>query len=306
ARPREDRAAYAGIIADFATRAPRFARPALAAPMACPVLGDKSIIHRLRGLSMTDISTRRRFAARTLLAGAVLALPLTASISYAAQDALPAPPPAPPSAQAVATVAAPAAPAAPLAPQSPPAADAPDAPLPPEAPEARAALHARGDGEHRVVVRRIERDGEAPRVERHVERHVIRNIDRKMTAEERAEFEREMAEMREELHRELGENGEMRGEIHQAVAEARAEAAHAHAMAPRVVKKCKDKDSPVTSETGRDGRTTLFVCESFGDRVALKALRNVRSTIAHERNLSREERAEALRELDKEIARLSE
>ncbi len=52
ARGAEKRAAYASVIAGFAT-GPRFA---LAAPMACPVLGDKSIIHRLRSLTMTDIS----------------------------------------------------------------------------------------------------------------------------------------------------------------------------------------------------------------------------------------------------------
>lgn len=253
---------------------------------------------------MTDISTRRRMAARSLLAGAALALPLTASISYAAQDRPPAPPPAPAAASVV---------AAPLAPKAPPAADAPDAPhapLPPEAPaapEPHLAVHARGDGEHRVVIESIERDGETPpgkrRVERRVERHVIRDVDRRMTAEERAEFHREMAEMREELRRELGENGEMQREIARAVAEARTHAAEAHAAAPRVVKQCKDKDSPVTSVTDDHGRTTLYVCESYGDRVALNILRDVRSSIAHNGQLSREERAEALRELDEEIAR---
>ena len=41
----EERATYAAVIASFATQAGNGGRPALAAPMACPVLGDKSIIH---------------------------------------------------------------------------------------------------------------------------------------------------------------------------------------------------------------------------------------------------------------------
>lgn len=100
------RAAYGALIADYA-RAPRVS---LAASIACPVVGEASVIHRLRSLTMTDPTPARRNIGRLLLAGAALALPLTASISYAAaQDT--AAPPAPP--------AAPAAPAAPEAPAAP-------------------------------------------------------------------------------------------------------------------------------------------------------------------------------------------
>ncbi|MFC0587817.1 M56 family metallopeptidase [Novosphingobium aquiterrae] len=84
------RAAYARLIADFA-RGPDLA---LASPMACAVLTEKSIVYRLRSLTMTEPSTTRRLAGRLLIAAGVLALPLTASITYAAQDA-PAPPAAP-------------------------------------------------------------------------------------------------------------------------------------------------------------------------------------------------------------------
>ena len=74
------RAAYAECIARFS------AGPdlGLAAPMACPVLGEKSIIQRLRSLSMADISARRRIAGRAALVAGLLGLPLTASITYAA------------------------------------------------------------------------------------------------------------------------------------------------------------------------------------------------------------------------------
>ncbi|MFO6447497.1 M56 family metallopeptidase [Erythrobacter sp. NE805] len=111
-----ERAAYAALIARFAAASGgAVTDAALTAPMACPVLGEKSIIHRLRSLKMSDLSSRRRWAGRALLGAGLLALPLTASISYAAQDedVLEAPePPAPP--------APPAAPDAPPAPPAPP------------------------------------------------------------------------------------------------------------------------------------------------------------------------------------------
>ncbi|MCB5424313.1 antirepressor regulating drug resistance protein [Altererythrobacter sp. CC-YST694] len=120
------RAQYGRVIASFAA-GPRLS---LAAPMAGhrsfgPLLGEKSIIHRLRSLTMADISPRRRLAGRLMLAGAVIALPLTASVSYAEQgraeqrSRLPEPP---------------APPAPPMAPAAPYAPVAPDAPLPPEPP----------------------------------------------------------------------------------------------------------------------------------------------------------------------------
>ncbi len=108
-RTRGERAAYAQVIAGFA-RGQDFA---LAAPMACPMLGDKSIVHRLKSLTRDDCARGRRIAGVSALALCAVALPLTASVSYAS-------PPAPPS--------APPAPAAP---------EAPDAPLPPEAPIAQ-------------------------------------------------------------------------------------------------------------------------------------------------------------------------
>ncbi|WEK47202.1 MAG: M56 family metallopeptidase [Candidatus Andeanibacterium colombiense] len=85
AREPWERAAYGQVIASFASGQ----RLALAAPMACPVLGEKSIIHRLRSLGMDEISPRRRVIGRALLAGAALTLPVTASISYAEASAEP-------------------------------------------------------------------------------------------------------------------------------------------------------------------------------------------------------------------------
>ena len=79
---RATRAAYGALIADFA-RAPRVS---IAASLACPVVGEASVVHRLRSLTMSDPTPARRRLGGLLLAAAGLALPLTASISYAAAD----------------------------------------------------------------------------------------------------------------------------------------------------------------------------------------------------------------------------
>lgn len=80
---------YAHLIASFST-APRLA---LAAPMACPMLGEKSIVHRLRSLTMTQPSPRRSRLGRLMIGAGVLALPLTATITYAATEEAAATPP---------------------------------------------------------------------------------------------------------------------------------------------------------------------------------------------------------------------
>ncbi|MEP1421400.1 MAG: M56 family metallopeptidase [Erythrobacter sp.] len=115
----EEREAYANLIVSFA------ASPcvALAAPMACPVLGEKSIIHRLRSLKMDQTNTKRRAAGKFMLGAAVVALPMTASISYAASET-PLSPAAP-----KAQIAAAAMPVAPRVPHAPTAPQAPVAPL---------------------------------------------------------------------------------------------------------------------------------------------------------------------------------
>jgi hypothetical protein len=96
------RAAYGTLVASFATGG----RLALAAPIAGPavirgtlgaLLGEKSVVHRLRCMTRPEPSTARRRLGLGLLAASALALPITASISYAADDAPPAPatPPVP-------------------------------------------------------------------------------------------------------------------------------------------------------------------------------------------------------------------
>lgn len=162
-RAEAERARYALLIANFAAGS----RFALAAPMACPILGEKSIIHRLRSLAMPDISRRRRLAGKTGFMAAILALPLTATITYAEASAQVEEVPVPPS--------APAAPDAPL----PPA--APEAPVPPEAPLAPEIAH-------EIRTARLEADEALKHAERArelAERHraVAMEMSRRHTAE---------------------------------------------------------------------------------------------------------------------------
>ena len=315
--PRESRAAYATVIARFATRPRDRTRLALAAPMACPVLGDRSIVQRLKGLTMTEISARRRWSVRLLIAAAALALPLTGSISYAQEEGARAPvsPPAPPAPPAV------------LAPPAPPAAPAVLAPpAPPAAPEAL------GD-DRKLRIMRIERRegaGESERAgkdkKRRVERLVIVRGGQEPSAEERAEFEKEMKELRKELgehgelrrelERELGANSEFQkemretfgkdGEFHRemrlVVADARAAArvgVQAAARAPRVAVRCREgqRDVAETVVAG-DGRQQIFVCNSLATAEARRAIALARAEIARTRELTERERAEALRSLD--------
>lgn len=310
ARPREERAAYAGVIADFARRPAIAPRPALAAPMACPVLGDKSIIHRLRSLSMSDISPRRRLAGRVAITSAFLAVPLTASIVYA---------------EGAPRVLAAAAQAAEVEEWT--ASEVRQQQAEPEVDVERQFDQAERDladaergldkAEREII--EIEREIEAGKDRKKVKRKIrYKSKDwSEMSEADRAKLREEMAGLREkfgengelreemrELRRELGENGEMRRDIRLAVAEAQAGATHASAMAPQVVVACKDEYSPVTSETDGQGRTTLFVCETAGDKIALRAIKQARARIASERSLSAEERAEALRSLDEEIAEM--
>ena len=61
----------------------------------------------------------------------------------------------------------------------------------------------------------------------------------------------------------------------------------------------------MTAQKTADGRTVMYVCESAGDRMALKALRSTRASIAANASMSDEIRREVLRDIDEEIADLS-
>ena len=326
ARPREERAVYAGVIADFA-RGPQAApRPALAAPMACPVLGDKSIIHRLRNLSMEDVTPRRRMVARSAIAASLLALPMTASICYSTAVAAPAD-----DEQAVAA----------FLPEMPLAPPVPNAPLPPEAPLAPEPP-APPEGWSQDEREELREELREQRLERQEERREAREERQEELREARLEARRDWEEGRKDWARGRVAYAEGRkqwaegriqwaegrkqwaeGRVQHAVARQDRAEAHAYAMSdaeikeieksvelamrhvPEVVESCRYPDAPVTSIEARDGRVTMYVCETAGDRLALKALKQARAGIAHSTNLSAETRREVLRDLDREIAELS-
>ncbi|MHA6333375.1 M56 family metallopeptidase [Qipengyuania sp. CAU 1752] len=295
----ELRADYAQTIACFAAGP----RVALAAPMACPVLGDKSIIHRLRSLTMTDISNRRRWAGRSLLLAGALALPLTASITYAesTQD----------------VPAAPRAPASSTPPASPTAAEAPEAPSFAVQEEDFDTVFE--EGEDGKVVRRkviVENDSEGDHgkevhviktvdengkvhVRRHVKKIKIKGEDGREYSPE--EFEK-VIEKKMERH---GKHMEEMGERIEKRMEERFGKDHKAMIAKADCDVSKGKLSKVKTE---DGAFAIAICaegiEKEAMASALTSLKRVRGTLAIERNLTDTQRAEALRAIDAEIARL--
>ena len=83
------REAYGRMIAVHALRG----QPGLAAALACPIAAEKNIVYRLRSLTMKEPSPRRRLLGRALIGAGAIALPLTATITYAAADEPKAPEP---------------------------------------------------------------------------------------------------------------------------------------------------------------------------------------------------------------------
>ena len=281
-RDRSVRAMYAEVIASFATGP----RVALAAPMACPVLGDKSIIHRLRSLKMSEVSQKRRHAGRALLVVGALALPLTASISYAevATSDLPAPPAPPSAAMAIAPTVA-----VPLAPPVAPPAPAPvivQAAAEAEAPEV--------SPETRVVVVNTSEEGEDGYKKRVIERSV-HNVGEPLSDEERREImievEEAMAEAREGVT-------EARAEMHMAIAEIHDDGKSGHTT----VKVECDGKKEVSEKTDRSGHTVVMICESQILANALDGLKKARKELERNSELDGELRKQVLQSLDRQIA----
>lgn len=275
----EVRATYARVIASFA------AGPsvALAAPMACPVLGEKSIIHRLRSITMNNPSRRQQWLGRGLMAGALVALPLTATISYAdAPPEVPAPP------------APPAAPGAPLAPAAP---EAPAAPATPDADfawEEDVQVNTSDDGKVRTVVLRKTREGEPGPGEKHETRVVwMGDKQGQLSAEEKAEMEREIREAMKEMKADMAE---ARREIRLAFTDmesARGEMVQLDFDCDGALEVSEDKGAKVPRK--------VVLCKSDVMASALAGLKAAREAIAKDSSMSDEIRAEVLRSLDEEI-----
>lgn len=286
-RSARERAAYAALIARFAAAPGATHHAALTAPMACPVLGEKSIIHRLRSLAMSELSPRRRLAGRALLGAGLLTLPLTASISYAASEALrevPVPP-APPS------------PEAPPAPPAPPA--APDAPTPPEAPRPPSVLlverAGQGDG---TVTEHVWRDAEGK--ERRVKMVFRAAPDAEMLARR---LEGTIAPTTEERAEMIAE---LRADLPRIVSEAMAASETARASAPKVMvlKECTSAFAGQAQVIdGKDGKQTVMICQPRVPASARLGLEQARAEIAGDKGIPEDTRKQLLNTLDGQIAR---
>lgn len=262
---------------------------------------------------MSDISTRRRWAGRSLLLAGALALPLTASVSYAeaVQEAPEAPaPPAPPS--------------------------APNAPDPAEAPEAPQVYAwssddddfeiAFGDGEdgekvvkRKVVVKRdgededgnvfvfrtTDKDGKVRVEERRVkkfkfttkdgkeldEKELEKMIEEKMKLHEK-DFEKmgeRMEKMGKRMELQFGEGSEFQKQM--------------------VHIGCDGSDGHKADVKTKSGNVAIAVCAEGIAKDAMKmvatSLKSARIAIEKDRNLSDEERSEALQAIDEELARIT-
>ncbi|AKM06654.1 M56 family metallopeptidase [Pelagerythrobacter marensis] len=290
-RDRSARAEYGRVIASFAAGP----RVALAAPMTCPVLGDKSIIHRLRSLTMNDITPRRRMAGRAILAAGLLALPLTATISYAESMDVEVPlPPAPPAAPEP-----PAPPAAPLAPDAPPA---PPAPAAPQSGEAERHVTVEriitNDGDdRRIHVHRVELDAARKKAdkarlkaEKARQKAEMRRDMSNLSAADQAEFAADMARLEAELRQLDGLDERVEREVRVAMA-----------SAPKVIEGCRGEE--IVHESREGGREVIRICTARIGAEARAGLHQARAEIASDRALSAEIRAQALRSIDEAIAR---
>lgn len=245
---------------------------------------------------MYDISRRRRIAGRALVGAAVLALPLTASITYAEIPAPPEPPAAP---------MAPMAPHAPWAPEAAAAPLAPEAPEPPEPPEAPGAPDAIERKHVRVV-----RIAPGQEVRHEIRREVgggqpVFVIDGKRLSEE--EFEARMEAFGEDMERwgeQLGKRLEHAHRFDETrIRTIELDAERMAALAPEVRMDCdaKGKASDVTTA---EGKRVIRVCQRQIMRSAIAGLRSARNQIARNHDMQDEVRRDVLASLDREIARI--
>lgn len=263
----------------------------------------------------------RKMASRLMLGTAVLALPLTASVTYA--ESLAPVPPTPPAVTALAPT--------PPAPPAPPAVlglvqAAPEAPEPPEPPQPpqpgeerevttivtvdpdtgeTKTVDIKGDGKRtakyvvkdkNVMILHGE-DGETPHKSRYKTVKIV-NRGEKM---DEAELELVLKEVREEMAEVDKELKELHVEL-----EAMEGEAEWTAMAKEgrtVVKmECDSRsDEVATTKELKDGTTKVMICQSRIMAHALEGLKQARAAIADNPEIDGKMRKEILKELDSQI-----
>ncbi|KPL67801.1 hypothetical protein SZ64_06540 [Erythrobacter sp. SG61-1L] len=313
------RAQYGRVIASFAA-GPRLS---LAAPMAGhrnfgPLLGEKSIIHRLRSLTMSDVSPRRRIAGRLLLAGAVLALPLTASISYAEAGSLVPKPPAPPAPPEAPLAPVPPVPAVPAIPAVPPVPDVPDVITVQSRQTSDAGKGAVTRSEEKQVFVFTQTSDETPGK---VRRFVLQS-DKPLTAPQRKALEDMRTKMTSQDWDKYGDQWERQAEQwakqweewgKQVEVGLGGKAGTPGKLAVRLQETGVGCDlggnsRQVVRASANGGKAQAIVqcrkAAAVGNERARSALMDARNSIARDASLDRETRAEVLESLDREIERL--
>lgn len=336
--PSEEREIYANLIVSFAAGP----NVALAAPMACPVLGEKSIIHRLRSLKMDNTTTKRRLTGKALLGAAVVALPMTASISYAASE-LPQAPEQP---------ALSAFPVAPVAPDAPSAPEAPEAPLVDDQiividPDGEVSggdtssesvfvwKSDESDNERRFIIRRSEgtvrfsEDSDFLSGKRMSQEELERLLERSKDAQirlrsrsgttrffDRSELggegqlsEEQIEDILEEVREGLEEANEALENLPEIIEEAQEAAASASLEAGRtmirVERGCKSGSTEVATESeGADGVKIITICKKGVMAQALSGLREARDAMKQSEDLNARQRQRAVREIERAISRM--
>lgn len=301
-RAREERARYAALIAGIATT-PRLA---LAAPMACPMLGEASIVHRLRSLPRTELSARRRWLGRAVLAAGALALPLTGSTTYAAKAQAGGEfrlhPPAPP--------VPPFPPGPPLPPKAPRGPEPPEAPQPPESvPEMRFVTVTRGDAADPASAGQAGHGGHLVPAEMQAFQRRMGQFARRMEQLRQYPNEEEIERLEREAERLDQQAERLERQVERAIGERRrvtrtvvrntidAEA-QAKRIAHRISVSCSGPDQPGSGEDEAGER-----CEAAVVAHSLDGLRAARNAIAGNRAIPEEVRRAVLEELERGIER---
>lgn len=286
---------------------------------------------------MSELSRRRRWFGRSLIGASALALPLTASISYAAANAQ-APEPVEPAEPAAAPL-----PAAPVLAEDDRGgpgfverrvgADGKHTVRDLSWNVPRPAPHWPNNPEFQAEMEEFQREMEQFRAEwaenqdwekygeqwaewgrkhgeqwgKHWEKWGEQQREQALAqaqrARERAAQQREQALARSERQREQAAQQREQALARAAQQREQAQAwAAAARMAPVVVRSCDDDDRRRT--TTSDGRPRVVICPTDMRQIASSSLRYARESIAHNNEMSAEVRAEVLRDLDAEIERI--
>lgn len=243
---------------------------------------------------MPEPTPHRRWAGRALLGAGLLALPLTASVTYAASEQAAAPEPA--------ELPTPAKPASPLA---PPAAN--ELPQPP----AVMIVGDRVTGATQVSERVWQsEDGKQHRARIFMTRGQSEQ-DAADAAAAESQRDAEQAGRDQALaamQQGLAEADRVRAQIPQIIAQAMASADAAQAAVaamPRVIVKqeCKSGSDEVSETTTRDGVQVISICQPRVFASARRGLEEARAEIARNKDIPEATRADVLRTLDTQIAR---